>query len=56
MSKYCPIIDNRVLYSECLECDTRECRNFYNGDVEKYNKEDGSGKSKSNKSSNKRRR
>jgi hypothetical protein len=27
MSKMCPITKSVVLYTECIECDTKECRN-----------------------------
>ena len=26
MSKMCPITKSVVLYTECVECDTKECR------------------------------
>lgn len=26
MSRYCPVAERKVLYTECLECDEKECR------------------------------
>lgn len=26
MSRYCPVAERNVLYTECLECDKKECR------------------------------
>lgn len=28
MSKYCPIHKRNVVYLDCLECDTKECRDL----------------------------
>ena len=28
MSKYCPLNNNIVLYIDCLECETKVCKNF----------------------------
>lgn len=25
MAKYCPILKRKVVYLDCLECDTKEC-------------------------------
>lgn len=30
MSKYCPIINGKVVYLECLECEDKKCRDTVN--------------------------
>ena len=30
MSRYCPIYKRNVVYLDCLECDTKECREISN--------------------------
>ena len=30
MSRYCPIYKRNVVYLNCLECDTKECREIPN--------------------------
>ena len=35
MSKYCPIVNNKVTYQFCEDCETKECRNkTQNQDIE----------------------
>lgn len=30
MAKYCPVIKEKVLYTECIECKTKECKKSEN--------------------------
>ena len=39
MAKYCPIVKRKVVYLECLECDTKECQRPLPQDKKKKAKE-----------------
>ena len=38
MSKLCPITKERVLYTECLECEEKICKDTNVGKLQKENK------------------
>ena len=38
MSKMCPVTGEKVLYTECVECETKECRQINNVMPKKGNK------------------
>lgn len=38
MAKYCPILDRKVVYLDCLECDDKQCEN---SKQKQENKEEG---------------
>lgn len=40
MSKFCPIMQDTVLYAECIECDSRVCRSDIGwGNIQKESEE-----------------
>lgn len=37
MSKYCPVLERKVLYLECNECEEKLCRNISKSHVNSNN-------------------
>lgn len=44
MSKYCPIINGKVVYLECLECEEKKCRDTNAKNTNSFNKDNNNNK------------
>lgn len=40
MSKYCPLVGEKVLYTECIECEEKACKNNVDKHNNKVNNDD----------------